>query len=279
MDDSLAQLDEELAQHYGAYASYRSDIDPVLVESYGDHPSDEVNRLLNVFAQPECSVLDLGCGAGHTLCRLAPHVNAIWGLDQDTNLLAAARLRAASLGLPNVTLVQGDATSASNVAQLPDNTFDLCFSRRGPNLNAELAAKLKPDALMVQELVQDPLGLKELFGRKPFLPEVGSESHALVQAYKWLGLLPVSAKEYFYNEYFHDVDHLTRYLSGPAVLSNWWMPEMPYDASRDRAALELYVRYNTTAKGIRLTQHRKVYLFHRAHTDHYPADPDAKPHL
>ncbi len=91
--NTLKDLDQELAKRYGAYASYPLKVDPVLIETYGDSPSDEVDRLLNIYAKPDSRVLDLGCGAGFTLCQLAPHVAAMWGLDENTDLLAAARQR------------------------------------------------------------------------------------------------------------------------------------------------------------------------------------------
>lgn len=57
------------------------------------------------------------------------------------------------------------------------------------------------------------------------------------------------------------------------------MPPMPYEESRDRAALELYARYNTTPKGIRVVNVRKVYLFRRTKVQYIPVDPTVKPGL
>jgi hypothetical protein len=75
--DALNDLDEKLAHKYGRYASYQTPIEPVL-ETYGDAPADEVDRLLTIFAQPPSTILDLGCGAGQTLCRLKPdHMRVI----------------------------------------------------------------------------------------------------------------------------------------------------------------------------------------------------------
>lgn len=247
------------------------------METYGDSPADEVDRLLDIFARPDSRVLDLGCGAGFTLCQLAPRVAAIWGFDQDADLLAAARKRVASHGLANATLVPGNVAVSEDVAQLPDNTFDLVLSRRGPNVNAAMMAKLKPDAYVVQELVQDCLGLLEMFGRKSFLADVGDNPRWLVDEYSWLELFPVSIKEYYYESFFRDADHLATYLSQRRTLFSWPMPPMPYDEKRDRAALELYAQYNTTPKGIRLINHRKVYLFRRTAVQYAPVAPEVKP--
>jgi predicted TPR repeat methyltransferase len=89
--DTYNELDQELAKRYGSYASYSTEVDPILVETYGDGPADEVDRLLDIFAQPDCCILDLGCGAGFTLCRLAPQVSAIWGFDEAMGNLCEAK--------------------------------------------------------------------------------------------------------------------------------------------------------------------------------------------
>lgn len=273
----LAELDRELANRYGSYASYATDVDPVLVETYGDGPADEVDRLLDIFAKPDSRVLDLGCGAGFTLCRLAPRVAAIWGFDEDADLLAAARERVTSQGLTNATLVLGNVAEPDDVEQLPDNTFDVVLSRRGPDVNAAAKKKLKPEAYIIQELYQNPLGLLELLGRQSFLPQIGSNPHWLVESYSWLGFLPVSVKEYHYESFFRDAEHLIAHLSQKNALFSWPMPPMPYEEERDRQALELYVRYNTTPKGVRLINHRKVYLFRRTRVRYAPTAPEVKP--
>lgn len=52
-----------------------------------------------------------------------------------------------------------------------------------------------------------------------------------------------------------------------AMLAPWWiprpLPRKPYDPQLDRDALELYVRYNTTPKGIRVQRQRKIFVLRR----------------
>ena len=89
--------------------------------------------------------------------------------------------------------------------------------------------------------------------------------------------MPVSIKEYYYESFFRNADHLAAYLASPLTLFSWPMPPIPYDADRDRGALELYVKYNSTPKGIRILNHRKVYLFRRARVKYAPAAPELAP--
>lgn len=274
---SLEKLDQDLAQRYGTYASYSHESDPILVKTFGDGPANEIDRLLDIFATPKSHVLDLGCGAGFTLCRLAPKVKAIWGFDQDANLLEAAQLRVDQSDIDNANFIHGNVAEVEDVAKLPDNTFDLVLSRRGPNVNKAVMSKLKTGAMVVQELWQDPLALLEIFGRKTFLRDIWDNPHWLVKEYSWLDLSPVSIKEYFTESFFRDADQLIAHLSQNTSFNSWPMPPIPYDETRDREALELYFRYNTTPDGIRMINHRKVYLFRRMVVLQAPAAPEVKP--
>lgn len=269
------EIDQALAKRYGAYASYTNEADPIR-DYYGDNPAHEVDRLLDMHATHDSRVLDIGCGAGFTLCRLAPKVTEIWGIDQDETLLDAARQRVASLNLSNARLVSGNVAVADDMQQLPDDTFDVVFSRRGPNVVPAMLRAIKPDAFIVQELVRGTLGLKPLFGREPVLPGVGSHPHELIEMYSWFDFVPVSVKDYFFDEFYRDEAHLISSLRGK-MLWDWRMPDFPYDEALDRAALDVYVRYHTTERGIQVTHRRSVYLFRRTTVARFPAIPDAKP--
>lgn len=54
---------------------------------------------------PEMTVADLGCGTGHTIAELAPHVQSVVGVDASGPMLKTARRRLATL--ENVTLHNG----------------------------------------------------------------------------------------------------------------------------------------------------------------------------
>ena len=269
--------DDELAARYGAYASFQTEGLPAFVEYYGESPADEVTRLLRFHARPDSRVLDIGCGAGQTLCWLAPLVEETWGFDQDVDLLASARRRVASNSLGNVTLVAGNTVEEGDVRQLPEDYFHLAFSQRGPNINEDLLRTLREDAIFIQELVGQFNGnlLGEIFGRKPITAGAVADFRGLLGQYAELNLFPVSVKEYFYEEFYRDAEHLATALGQGATLSNWRLPRRPYDPARDRAALDLYARYNVTPRGIRVLGHRHVFVLRRAGVHYYPIDSTA----
>lgn len=264
--ERLMLLDGELAQRYGTYASYESDASPALVEYFGENPAEEVNRLLQIYAHSETRLLDVGCGAGHVLCEVAGSVAEAWGVDVNPELLDAARCRAGVCGLHNIYLVNGNVNFASEVERLPDAYFDLAYSQRGPNLNALMVAKLRDGAFFIQELVShfDGYPLQEIFGRKNHTPYPSGDQQALLSQYAELNLYPVSLKEYFYEEFFQDADHLEAYVRQSVLLSNWRHNPRPFDPERDRPALELYAHYNMTPKGVRLLRQRKVFVLRKS---------------
>jgi SAM-dependent methyltransferase len=70
-------------------------------------------------------VLDLGCGDGTTAIPSAKTGASVLGVDIARNLVEAGNKRAAEQGLTNLKFQEGDAT---NLATLPDSTFDLVMS-------------------------------------------------------------------------------------------------------------------------------------------------------
>jgi ubiquinone/menaquinone biosynthesis C-methylase UbiE len=70
-------------------------------------------------------VLDLGCGDGTTAVSEAKLGANVMGIDIARNLVEAGNKRAADHGLTNLKFQEGDA---SNLEQVPDNSFDLVVS-------------------------------------------------------------------------------------------------------------------------------------------------------
>lgn len=73
-------LENNIAEKYGAYSSFKTSSAPYLVNYFGENPTDEIHRLLSVYISPQSKVLDIGCGAGHTMVRISSKVKEFWGL-------------------------------------------------------------------------------------------------------------------------------------------------------------------------------------------------------
>jgi SAM-dependent methyltransferase len=123
----------------------------------------ELGERVRRFVQPSGDerVLDAGTGTGALAFAIAPHVREVVGVDRSSELLAEARRRATPF--PNVTFVEGDATSL----EVESGSFDLaCCVRtlhhvhRPELVVAELAraTRLGGRVLVVDQLAPvDPL--------------------------------------------------------------------------------------------------------------------------
>ncbi len=106
-----------------------------------DQQLEVVTDLLLQTAAPRAreSVLDVGCGTGATLLRLATAVGKeghVLGCDVSAPMLALARQRIAAAGVLHVDLVQADAQSHD----FTEDAFDLLVSRFGVMFFADPAA-------------------------------------------------------------------------------------------------------------------------------------------
>ncbi len=93
-------------------------------------PIQEIkHRMLEVCSPHEGErVLDVGCGVGHEVMRLAQRVGSsgrVVGIDKSEIMIAEARRRASGASLP-VEFAVGDACRLD----VPDNAFDLCRTER-----------------------------------------------------------------------------------------------------------------------------------------------------
>ncbi|MEM7128261.1 MAG: methyltransferase domain-containing protein [Chloroflexota bacterium] len=276
-EQTLEEVDTELGKRYGEYAGFTGDASPYLVETYGEDPENEVRRLLGKLVQPSSKLLDIGCGPGHTLSLFASQVKDAWGIDGDEALLEAAQLRAAEQNVSNVTFIHADTSDECALNQLPNAYFDIAYCESGPGINAALIEKLAENAIFVQEIggTFGAYQFHEIMGRKPYTYYAYGQDYSdqvLLSEMAALDLVPISIKNFFYEWYFRDVEHLeANVVNGPWHLGDWRMGSpLPYDSERDRAALELYAAYNTTPKGVRFQQQIRVFVWRRDKVHFYP---------
>ncbi len=271
----MVEHEKQLAERFRRYASFTTETDPI-PDYYGENPSAEMDRLIDIYSTSDTRFLDVGCGAGQTVVRVAPKVKEVWGIEFVPDLLNFTRQRADELGLTNVNLVGGDASSETCTDKVPNTHFDFAISRRGPDFNPLLIQKLTKNAIVIQERVGNfnlhPLAY--IFGRTAYTPYNYNVQAVLLSKYAEIDLFPISFKEYFYEAFYRDIAHLEADLAkSPWSFMNWRAGEpRPYETSRDRKALELFAHYNATSRGIRILEHRMIFVLRRAKLSFYPID-------
>lgn len=84
-------------------------------------------------------VLDIGSGAGHAACALAPRAASVTGIDVTPEMVAVASALAREKGLANVAFEAGDVANLP----FPDARFDLVSSRLSAHHYADPRAALR----------------------------------------------------------------------------------------------------------------------------------------
>lgn len=133
------------------------------------------------------TIVDVGCGSGHTLLQLAERVGGVGrvlGVDPSRPLLARARERTAQL--PQVELHEGDAASIELRGPLHGlfSRFGVMFFADPAQAFSSLRRQLEPDARLAfacwQSLDDNPWSAVPLavagsvLGEAPALPEPGA---------------------------------------------------------------------------------------------------------
>lgn len=135
-----------------------------------------------VDARPGDVCLDLGCGRGRDLVRLAAKVGPTghaWGVDASGAMVDAARRLASESNAPNVTVVQ----SSLEALAVPDASVDwvvsncaLNHARDKAQVWREIARVLKPGGRFV---------VSDIFAVEPIAPQFRDDPEAVAQC--WAG--------------------------------------------------------------------------------------------
>jgi SAM-dependent methyltransferase len=114
--------------------------------SSATHASGEDLERLIAVAAPQAgeTALDLGCGVGHTLRRIAPLVSFAVGADATLEMMQAGR--ASVVTAPNAAFVQTDATALP----FTDATFDLATCRLAAHHFSEAASAFREVARVLR---------------------------------------------------------------------------------------------------------------------------------
>lgn len=91
-----------------------------IVTEYRNHNTAFHSELLAAVPHRDSSVLDIGCGDGLLLRKLATAAASVTGIDSDHSAVARARARLADT--PDAHVVEGDVLTSS---ELDDRRFDL----------------------------------------------------------------------------------------------------------------------------------------------------------
>ncbi len=93
-----------------------------LYHTFFDPFTTHLRDLVSELAPPGSSVLDVGCGTGYQLLRMASRIETGTGIDRADRMIAYARKQQAKRGKANLTF---DLADAADLSRFRDNEFDL----------------------------------------------------------------------------------------------------------------------------------------------------------
>ena len=251
MDIPDEQFYNKVATKFGGYKS-----GVIRTEEFFDGDPEKIffEQLLNC-AGNEKIALDIGCADGRFTLKVAPNFKQIVAIDVSEQMLGAAKKLQAEQKISNVSFQKVDATKIS----FNDEYFDIIYSRRGPTPYQEIGRLLKSNGYFIEIGIgeKDAQELKEIFGRGQGFGEWDKSVLELKKAQLGdVGLKPVFEKEFFYSEYYPDIDNFSLWLESVPIFKD-------FDPAKDRKILSEYVGKMSAHEGIELKRHRIVIVAHK----------------
>jgi len=245
---------DKLAARFGGYHVPKGS--PASSRFPDGSPERAFDMLVRQLATREAVGLDVGCADGRNTFELAPVFEHLTGIDISEGMLGAAWRLQAERGATNVRFQAADAERTG----FADESFDLVYSRRGPTFYQEYARLLKPGGCYAEIQIgeHDARELKETFGRGQDYAErdVSSLNRNVLQL-RVAGFEVIEAREYLYEDYYRDVDHLSLFLEGVPILTE-------YDAAADWPHLQRFAANHAGPEGVALGRHRVLIAARKA---------------
>ncbi len=251
MDIPDKQFYNKVATKFGGYKS-----GVICTKKFFDGDPEKIffEQLLN-YAGGEKIALDIGCADGRFTLKVSPNFKQIIAIDVSEQMLDAAKQLQTEQKISNVLFQIADAEKTP----FNDEYFDVAYSRRGPTPYREIHRVLKKSGCFAEIGIgeKDAKELKEVFGRGQNFGDWKKSVLASKKAkLETLGLKEVFAKEFFYSEYYPDIDNFSIWLESVPIFKD-------FDPNKDRKFLSEYVKKMKTQKGIELKRHRAVIIAHK----------------
>ncbi|MAG44514.1 hypothetical protein CL633_01360 [bacterium] len=233
------------------FKGYKSGTQKIVEFPYKD-PEEIFKDFLIKYSGKNKTALDLGCADGRFTLKITSYFKKIIGIDMAEDMLNIGKKSAKQLNIKNIKFEKADAY---NLPYKP-KTFDLVYSRRGPTEHKEISKVLKSNGYFVEIRVgeQDCREIKEVFGRGQDFGKWNQKVLATDKVkLKKHGFKTISAKEYFYSEFYKDYENLDLFLQSVPIFED-------FDSTKDKPLLEKYVKNFKSNKGVQLKRHRIVFV-------------------
>lgn len=232
--------------------SYKINYDNPIIRGQEEPRPWDIVKLLKDLGGSDKSLLDIGCGSGAKLVKIAPSFAYVAGLDPNISLLNLGKERMYECNIQHFDTFEGTAQ------RLPfeNSSFDVVTSMVAFHDVQEVYRVLKPGGwALIESLGElDKRTLKEFFkdrngesrGQLSYL-EKGAIKNLNHMAFNYL-FDETSVVEGFWKSYF-SIEELKALLSSTPIIRN-------FDLTIDDEALKEVGENLITDKGIELLNHR-----------------------
>jgi SAM-dependent methyltransferase len=202
------------------------------------------------------TILDVGCGNGRFLLKIAKNARHVKGIDISTTALAQAKNNVARSKLGNVEFRMADARRLL----FSNDSFDIVYSRRGPGSDSvrtlsEAYRVLRKKGAFMEITIgeRDKENIARIFGRGQMLKVRGQVSDIKRSMLARAGFKRIVTRDYLGTEVFKGMsDLLVRLQSAPIIPS--------FDLQRDRKYLKKIKEDCMTDRGIETPVHRVILI-------------------
>ncbi|UOQ84942.1 class I SAM-dependent methyltransferase [Gracilibacillus salinarum] len=195
-------------------------------------------EVLKKVGESDC-LLDIGCGSGEQLIKLAASLFLVVGIDLSRSMIE----KADQASQKNVKFFH----MTSDQLQFPNGFFDIVTSRHAPFSAKEVASVLKKGGVFMTQQVRetDKINLKKAFGRGQALEsQDGQLKDNYVKDLKEAGFTTVQTCEYDATEYYQRPEDLLFLLKYTPIIPKFGA----YSDDLDR--FEDFIATYQTEKGI-----------------------------
>ncbi len=237
---------DKVAKKFGNYHTLAKSIDEFL---QGDPEEVFKQKLLEVSGKDKI-VLDVGCADGRFTLLIAPHFKKVIAIDISKGMLNAAKRNQKEKNTENVEFLKQDVHKMT----FDPNSFDVIYSRRGPNDFPAYYKVLKRGGhfFSIEIGENDTKEIKEVFGRGQGYGKWNESAREREKnALENEGFEVIYSGDFYYNEYYLSYNDLDIFLQGVPIFED-------YDSEKDKKYLKKYIRNNQKEKGIDLPRHRFV---------------------
>jgi SAM-dependent methyltransferase len=205
------------------------------------------------YLKPSDRVLDIGTGGGEIFFSLAPCFGEGVGIDQDPDMIAAARRNLSALSIDNVSLMTMDGSDL----RFDADKFDVVLLRHLNVYPAEIVRVLRPGGFFITQMVgqRSSLNILKAFGWTPdsFGADWWQPVADLAEQFRALGCQVITHAEYDVPYWFLDVESFL-----------FWLMSVPWPEE-----IELHKHWQTinriletcqTERGIETNEHRGLLI-------------------